>query len=49
MCETYWISLHYICVVDHCYEVDEGKGGVEDIGNEEVLMKRDPLAAQVPE
>ena len=39
---------HYIRIVDHGDEVDEGDGRVQHVGPEEVFVKGDPLAAQAP-
>lgn len=45
---THRVSAHHFRVVDHAYEVDDGKGRIENIGAEEVFVEGDPLAAQTP-
>lgn len=46
--QTHRVSVDHIRIVDHCNQVDDGEGGVEHVGAEEVLMEGDPLAAQTP-
>lgn len=45
---THWVSPHHFRIIDHSYEVDDGERGVEHVGEEEVLVECDPLAAQAP-
>lgn len=46
--DTHRVPVHHLRVVDHAYEVDDGKGRIENIGAEEVFVEGDPLAAQTP-
>lgn len=45
---THRVSAHHLWVVDHRYQVNDGEGGIEHVGAEEVLVEGDPLAAQTP-
>lgn len=45
---TYWISGHHFGVVDHRYKIDNSEGRIKHVGEEKVLVERDPLAAQTP-
>lgn len=41
---THWIPANQILVVGHCRQPDDGDDGVENKGDEEVLVQGDPLA-----
>lgn len=45
---THWIPANQILIVGHCRKPDDGDNGVENEGDEEVLVQRDPLATQAP-
>lgn len=46
--ETHGIPLHQLLVVGHSCQPDDGDDRVQDEGEEEVFVERDPLAAQAP-
>lgn len=41
---THWIPLHQLLVVCHCCQPNDGDHRVQNEREEEVFVKRDPLA-----